>query len=213
MAAPNYLLFDLDGTLSDPLRGIARSINYALAAFGYSTAPEAELARFIGPPLDKTIALLTKTDSTDHIRELVAKFRERFGEKGYKENTLYPAIPKVLERLKNRDIPMAVCTSKRGDFAQKIITMFDLDPYFDFVSGGDIGISKVQQIKGLLDQGRISGDSIMIGDRDVDIIAAHENGLNACGVLWGYGSREELEKENPEHLFVRPAELKHLELS
>ncbi len=207
MTAANYLLFDLDGTLSDPLEGIARSINYALDAFGYPTAPEADLARFIGPPLDKTFALLADTDSQDHIRDLVAKFRERFGDKGYRENKLYPGIPKILELFKARDLPMAVCTSKRGDFAKKIITMFDLDPYFEFVSGGDIGITKGQQIRTLIEQNRISLMSIMIGDRDVDIIAARENGLSACGVLWGYGSREELENENPEYLFTIPEEL------
>ncbi|MCG8634325.1 MAG: HAD hydrolase-like protein [Desulfobacterales bacterium] len=209
MAAP-YLLFDLDGTLSDPLQGIARSINYALGAFGYPTEPEADLARFIGPPLDKTFALLAGTGSEDHIRELVTKFRERFGDIGYKENTLYPGIPPVLEQLKERGVPMAVCTSKRADFAQKIISMFDLDPYFEFVSGGDIGISKGQQIQGLVGQDRISRSSIMIGDRDVDIIAARENSLPACGVLWGYGSREELESENPEYLVTTPDELEAL---
>lgn len=203
----SYFLFDLDGTLSDPLQGIARSINYTLEAFGYPVVPEDSLGRFIGPPLDNTFAALTGTDSQNHIRELVDKYRERFGKIGYRENTLYPGIPGMLEALKARGVAMAVCTSKRQDFARKIITMFGLDPFFDFVSGGDIGIAKGQQIRSLLEQGRISKDSIMIGDRDVDIRAASENGLDGWGVLWGYGSREELEKEGPERILTSPEQV------
>ena len=207
MTPKSYLLFDLDGTLSDPLPGIARSINYALKAFGYPEEPEAGLGRFIGPPLDLTFRALAKTDDEDHIRELVETFRVRFGDIGYRENTLYPGIPEALTALKAVDRNMAVCTSKRGDFAEKIIRMFGLDSYFDFVSGGDIGISKGQQIRGLLDEGRISGDSIMIGDREMDVIAARENGLAAWGVLWGYGSRGELEAIGPDRILTGPDQL------
>ncbi|HCY88148.1 MAG TPA: HAD family hydrolase [Desulfobacteraceae bacterium] len=205
---PNpYLLFDLDGTLSDPLPGIARSINYALEAFGYPGEPEADLGRFIGPPLDLTFRELAGTDDKDHVRELVEKFRERFGEIGYRENTLYPGIPEALAQLKKAGRAMAVCTSKRGDFAQRIVTMFGLDHYFDFVSGGDIGISKGRQIRRILDDGRISGETIMIGDRKMDVIAARQNGLVSWGVLWGYGSRAELEAVSPDRLLSGPKEL------
>lgn len=202
-----YLLFDLDGTLSDPLTGIARSINYALAGFGYPESPEEELARYIGPPLDRTFRILAGTESDTHVRELVDRFRERFGDVGYRENTLYPGIPEALEALKRKGHAMGVCTSKRGDFAQKIITMFGLEPFFDFVSGGDIGISKGRQIRELLDAGRISPGSAMIGDREMDVIAAQENGLAAWGVLWGYGSRDELSAVSPDRLFTTPWDL------
>ncbi len=198
------VLFDLDGTLSDPLPGIARSINYALAAFGYSEHPEPSLGRFIGPPLDQTFAILAQTRSQDHIKELVDKFRERFKDIGYRENSLYPGVKSALEEIHDHGMAMAVCTSKRGDFAEKIIKMFELDHLFDFVSGGDIGISKGSQIASLMDDGRVDKHALMIGDRDLDLKAGHANGLATGGVLWGYGSRGELEKENPAWLFDAP---------
>lgn len=212
MKAKDYLLFDLDGTLSDPLKGIAGSINYALAAWGYPVQPESSLARFIGPPLDSTFAELARTNASSHIMELVEKFRERFKEKGYRENKLYPGIVRALEDLEARQIPMAVCTSKRKDFAQKVITLFGLDHFFDFISGGDVGISKGQQIRELLDRGTISRASIMIGDRNSDIKAGQENGLDAWGVLWGYGSREELETSGADRLFETPDEWKDIQI-
>lgn len=201
-----FLLFDLDGTLSDPLDGIARSINYALAAHGYDTHPEASFAQFIGPPLDDTFRELTGSPDEAHIRELVASFRERFGETGYKENRLYPGVRDALEQLREKGVSLAVCTSKRTDFAEKIIAMFGLDHLMAFVNGGDIGIRKVKQIADLLAKGLIPGHTIMIGDRYVDLRAAHNNGLASAGVLWGYGSREELAAEHPAWLLDAPGE-------
>ena len=212
MAPKSYLLFDLDGTLSDPLEGIANSINYALAAFGYETRPVTDLGRFIGPPLDLTFRELAPGDRTasgerDHILVLVEKFREYFGRQGYAENRLYQGIPQLLKAFHRQGLPMGVCTVKRKDFAQKIIRMFELDPYFDFISGGDIGAGKGDQIAQLLKQGMISPGSIMIGDREGDITAARENGLGSAGVLWGYGSREELAAVSPDWLFEKPSDL------
>ena len=125
----DLILFDLDGTLSDPLPGIARSINYALAAFDYPEHAEPSLGRFIGPPLDETFAILTQTKSQGHIKELVDKFRERFKDIGYRENSLYPGVRAALEDLRLHGRTMAVCTSKRGDFAEKIIKMFNEGSY------------------------------------------------------------------------------------
>lgn len=207
MNTQRHLLFDLDGTLSDPLEGIAKSINYALKAFGYEQRQEPVLAKYIGPPIDKTFSELADTDDSDHILALVAKFRERFGDKGYKENKLYPNIRQTLESLHEKKIPMGVCTSKREDFAKRIIDMFDLTHLFEFISGGDVGISKGQQINRLLNSGKIGTNAVMIGDRDVDIRAAHENGLDGFGVLWGYGSRKELEAADPKGVFKQPCEM------
>ena len=206
----DLILFDLDGTLSDPLPGIARSINYALAAFDYPEHAEPSLGRFIGPPLDETFAILTQTKSQGHIKELVDKFRERFKDIGYRENSLYPGVRAALEDLRTHCRAMAVCTSKRGDFAEKIIKMFKLDHLFDFISGGDIGISKGSQIAALMDSGRVDKHALMIGDRDLDLKAGHANGLATGGVLWGYGSRGELEKENPAWLFEAPGEWREI---
>jgi phosphoglycolate phosphatase len=202
----DLLLFDLDGTLSDPLEGISRSINYALEHFSYAPRAASELAAYIGPPLDQTFSILTGITDEKWLLELVTKYRERYLEVGYAENVLYPEVKETLSRLYNAGVPMAVCTSKREDLARKILQMFDLQDYFLFVSGGDVGIHKWQQIEMLLAQNSITKSSLMIGDRAVDLMAAHKNGLASAGVLWGYGSEAELFAERPAYLFKKPGE-------
>lgn len=198
------LLFDLDGTLSDPLEGIGRSLNYALAHFGYDPKPLPELGQYIGPPLDQTLRQLTGAADPDHIQALVDRFRIRFGRIGYRENHLYQGIPELLAHLRDKGAVMGVCTAKRRDFAEKIVEMFGLAPFFELVSGGDVGIRKADQIRDLLEADQITEQTIMIGDRAGDITAARENGLRSAGVLWGYGSREELVAARPDWLFDSP---------
>ena len=203
----DVLLFDLDGTLSDPLEGIGRSLNHALAHFGYPTRPLAELARYIGPPLDVGFRELTGSNSAAHIDELVVRYRERYGDIGYAENTLYAGIPEMLASLRACGYRMGVCTSKRADFAEKILALFGLREHFDFVSGGEIGTPKWQQLGALCTNGLASTRSLMVGDRAFDMIAAHRNKLTAAGVLWGFGDQDELQAENPRHLFTQPAQI------
>jgi phosphoglycolate phosphatase len=203
----DVLLFDLDGTLSDPLVGIGRSINYALAHFGHPELPLSQLAVHVGPPLDQAFSAITGLRSSSALGGFVAKYRERYGEIGYSENVLYPGIPEALHSLAGAGIPLGVCTSKRTDFAEKILELFGLRSYFTFVCGGEIGTQKWQQIQDLLANGAVSQSTVMVGDRAVDISAAHRNGLHAAGVLWGYGSREELAAEQPRYLFSAPQEL------
>ena len=205
--ARDVILFDLDGTLSDPLVGIGRSINYALSHFGYAELPLAELAVHVGPPLDQSFSIITGVTVTSKLEDFVAKYRERYGEIGYSENVLYPGIAETLHFLSDAGLTLGVCTSKRVDFAEKILDLFGLSSYFSFLSGGEIGTHKWQQIQALLETGAISKSTVMVGDRAVDITAAHRNGLEAAGVLWGHGSREELEAEQPRYLFTTPAEL------
>jgi len=201
------LLFDLDGTISDPLEGFVRSINYALEACSYPPYQGSVLSQYVGPPLEDTFKTLTGADDDRTVSELVKKYRDRYAEIGYAENMLYPGIREALESLTRNDIPMGVCTTKRQDFAEKILQRFDLRPYFRFISGGDIGIKKWQQIEALLSNNAIDRNTIMIGDRAIDLSAAHQNGLVSAGVLWGYGSRSELESAAPRHLLVHPGEL------
>ncbi len=204
---PGFILFDLDGTISDPLPGFARSINYALAHFDYPIVEPAALAKYIGPPLEETLKTVSGETSPGRIGELVLKYRERYGDVGYSENVLYAGMPEAIAMLAAAKVPLAVCTSKRTDFAERILRMFNLQQHFSFVSGGDIGIQKWQQIESLLAAGTISSSSIMVGDRSVDMIAAHRNGLQAGAVLWGHGSKEELVAESPEYIFQNPPDL------
>lgn len=213
MAAPHDLvLFDLDGTLSDPLLGIGRSINYALSTFGYASLELSELANCVGPPLDETFKSITGVTSPSRLNSLVAKYRERYADIGYAENVLYPGIAEALTSLSEAGVPLAVCTSKRKDFAERILEMFGLRSCFSFVDGGDIGVHKWQQIEGLLSQRSVSTSTVMVGDRALDMVAAHRNGLQAAGALWGHGSRAELVSERPRYLFDSPLKLLMLDL-
>lgn len=206
----DLLLFDLDGTLSDPLEGIGRSINYALTHFGFPEQTMADLAAYIGPPLDESFRIITSVHDAAVIGALVAKYRERYAEVGYCENVLYPGIAEALDSLDRAGMPMAVCTSKRVDFAEQILEMFGLRHHFRFVSGGEIGTHKWQQMAALRSQNQVTPSSVMIGDRDVDMVAAHRNGLTAAAVLWGYGSPAELHAEAPRYCFTAPADLQQL---
>lgn len=206
----DLVVFDLDGTLSDPLEGIGNSINYALAHFCYPPLGLADLAIYIGPPIDETFKAITGSGAESAIKALVAKYRERYADVGYSENVLYPGVSAALQSLSAADVPMAVCTSKRRDFADKILEMFGLVRYFRFVDGGEIGIQKWQQLEALLSQGRVSRSSVMVGDRAIDMIAAHKNRMHAAGVLWGYGTYAELANETPRYFFASPGELSKL---
>ena len=116
------------------------------------------------------------------------------------------ALLTCLEILATR-FPLAVCTSKRVDFAEIILDLFNISHLFKVVSGGDVGISKSRQLAELLANGLVGQDSIMVGDRNVDMIAANDNGLLAVGVLWGYGDYEELIHENPYLILGSPNHL------
>jgi phosphoglycolate phosphatase len=204
---PARLIFDLDGTISDPAVGIARSFNYALEHFGHRPISEASVSPWIGPPLDHSFRLLTGVSAPEHIAQLVAKYRERYAEVGYSENVLYAGIPEALASLAGAGIELALCTSKRIDFAEAILGMFGLRQYFVAVSGGDIGIQKQQQLAALLAQGAVTTSALMIGDRAVDVESAHANRLEAVGVLWGHGAEEELLAAKPSRLLRQPCEL------
>ena len=206
--AYDYLIFDLDGTISDPKIGITQSINYALEQHHFDPLPLDELSRFIGPPLDKTFTEITRRSDAELIASLVSKYRERYGDIGYSENILYDGMKDTLLALYEQSgCKLGICTSKRGDFALRILDMFDLLDLFSFVDGAEIGTEKWQQLENLLNKGVISTRSVMIGDRSNDLHAANYNQLDSAAVLWGYGSRAELEKEKPGYYLHQPQEL------
>ncbi|MBV1878759.1 MAG: HAD hydrolase-like protein [Pseudomonadales bacterium] len=204
----DYLIFDLDGTISDPKQGFTRSINHALKFHGFRERDEDELATFIGPPLDASFASLAATTDSTLINALVEKYRERYAEIGYAENILYPGVVSALAQLSSiPEVQLGICTSKPAHFAEKILELFSIRQHFTFVSGGDVGIEKCQQLATLLEQGIINHKSLMIGDRYIDLTAAHKNHLQAVGVLWGYGSHTELIAHKPARMLSNPSEL------
>ncbi len=201
------MMFDLDGTLTDPLLGFARSINYALTAVDLPTRTEDSLSQFIGPQIESTMVQLIGRDHPALVEKLIFKYRERYNDIGFKENTIYDGIRETLQSLNDTGQKMSVCTSKPSKPARLVLEHFDLSQYFEFVSGGDNGIQKWDQIQQLLHDETISSDTIMIGDRYVDMTAAHRNDLHAIGVLWGHGSKAELSAENPKRLIEHPKAL------
>ena len=205
--AARVVVFDLDGTISDPLLGFGRSINHALRRQGLPERAPADLARFIGPPLYESAVELTGSADPDAHARLIADYRQRYGETGYAENTLYDGMPAVLHALRDSGATLGLCTSKRADFAERILGLFGLRELFAFVSGGDIGVHKWQQLQALREAGAVDGDSVMVGDRAIDVTSAHRNGLHACGVLWGFGSLAELRAERPHYIAEKPEDL------
>jgi phosphoglycolate phosphatase len=204
------LVFDLDGTISDPALGIVRSMNHALAAFGFDSLSATCVSNYIGPPIDDAFRALVPLAKGDLVMRLVAKFRERYSEVGYSENVLYPGISENLQYLVRNGIPLGVCTTKRVDFAERILKHFEIRDYFEFVSGGDVGIQKRQQLENLLTERVIGRAATMIGDRSVDIKAAHANGLFSVGVLWGHGTEAELLDAGAQRLLSCPSQIGEL---
>jgi phosphoglycolate phosphatase len=196
------ILFDLDGTLSDPVLGIGRSINFASNATALRRWPRGGLA-LDRPTAGREFRAITGRDDDATIHALVAAYRERYGDIGYAENVVYDGVPEALAALADAGLAMGLVTSKRRDFGEKILALFQLDRYFRFVDGGEIGVQKWQQIEALRERGVVGPKAVMVGDRAVDLIAAHRNGLAGAGVLWGHGSREELLAESPRYLFRR----------
>ena len=201
------VVFDLDGTLSDPGVGIERSLNHALVSFGYRRLAPGKVATFIGPPLDQVFRSLVGAVGDKRIGDLIAKYRERYADVGYAENVIYPGITKALQTLFDDGVVLGICTSKRADFAERILQRFGIREHFHFVSGGDMGVAKADQLACLVRERRVDASSIMVGDRAVDIAAAKANGLASAGVLWGFGSADELRAAAPSVLVASPEEL------
>ena len=133
-SAKNCLVFDLDGTISDPGSGIIRCYNHALQHHGYDTVDRGSLLKLIGPPLDVGFKTLVPTAGEEEIAGLVSAYRERYSAEGFSENEIYPGIAKALEQLKKCNVKMGICTSKRVDFAERILSLFEISDYFDFLS-------------------------------------------------------------------------------
>jgi phosphoglycolate phosphatase len=188
--------------------GISRCMNFALSSHGYQPRSESEIKTYIGPPLELALSEFSGSKDVDHIKALVATYRERYGEFGYAENRVYDGIYELLDRLQAQGFRMGVCTSKFEKYAIKVLEEFKLDHYFQFLSGsGAYGGNKAEQLQMLLDNNIVEDSSLMIGDRDIDLISARNTGLRSAGVLWGFGSEQELSAEQPDILANSPAQL------
>lgn len=207
------LLFDLDGTLTDPKVGITESIRYALAKMERPYPPDASLDWCIGPPLQETFATLLQTDDPALSQEALRFFRERFSTVGLFENTLYPAIPTLLQTLQTAGFKLFIATSKPAVYARRIVDHFDLAQYFLLVYGSELDgrlTHKNELIQHILQSEALNpAHTLMIGDREHDILGAQTNGVSAAGVTWGYGSQQELTAAGALTLLHHPDDLLH----
>jgi len=201
------LVFDLDGTISDPSSGIVSCVNYALGKCGFELQSPEAISAEIGPPLDIMFNKFIPGISDLQMESMVTAYRERFVVKGFAENFLYQGIAEAIDSLHREGFRLGVCTSKPERSARRVLAHFGLLSCFEFVSGGDIGVAKGSQLAELLQENAIDKDAVMIGDRGVDLVAGAQNGLRTVGVLWGFGSVEELSAENPELILESVSDL------
>jgi len=205
------LLFDLDGTLTNSFTGITRCLSYALTRLDRTVPDLQKLKKCIGPPLKTSFAYLLDSNDDQLIEEALTNYRERFSSIGLFENEVYEDIPETLESLKKNGHILYVATSKPGVFAKKIINHFNLNKYFKGVFGSELDGTrgdKTALLSYLLENESISpSETIMIGDRKYDMIGAKANKISGLGVLWGFGTQEELETSGARTCILYPKEL------
>ncbi len=196
----NYevILFDLDGTLTDPGEGITNSVACALDKFGIQVEDRKQLYKFIGPPLIDSFEKYYGFSKED-ARLAVDYYREYYRDKGIMENLLYDGVEELLRQLFLAGKKICLATSKPEEFAKQIWEHFKLAQYFYFIGGAKMDETRTKKdevIQYVLKQCNISDCSkvLMVGDREYDILGAKQFGIDSVGVLFGYGSREELER-------------------
>ncbi|MCM3454821.1 HAD family hydrolase [Heyndrickxia oleronia] len=214
MSEYKVILFDLDGTLSDPKMGITKSVQYALEKMNIVEPNIDKLECFIGPPLQVSFAEYYNFDEKN-TQKAIDLYRERFKEKGMYENELYKDIPQLLKSLKEQQYTLVVATSKPTVFSEQILKYFNIEQYFDLIVGSNLDgtrTSKTEIIQYILDKYNEHklDDFIMIGDRKHDIIGANNTGIDSIGVTYGYGSYEELSNSNPSYIVNSVMELKNI---
>ena len=201
------IYFDLDGTLTDPKPGITRCIQYALQRLDHPTIPTAdELTWCIGPPLRSSfVTLLGGDQSADRA---VALYRERFSDIGLYENGVYDGIDEVLTALRASGHRLFVATSKAHVYAERIIDHFGLRRHFERVFGAELDGTRADKshlLEYALKEVAVDpAKTLMIGDRRHDMVGAKNNGMKGIGVLYGYGSRDELLEAGAHHVCATP---------
>lgn len=204
----NVILFDLDGTITDPGIGITNSVAYALKKHGITVEDRAELYKFIGPPLHLSFEEYYGLDG----QQAVEEYREYYRDKGIYENVVYSGVEAMLKKLNEAGKKVILATSKPEIFAREILRYFNLADYFYYAAGANLDgtlTDKAEVIAYALAEGGVTDKStvLMVGDRKHDIIGAKKNGIDSMGVLYGYGSREELEAAGADYIAATVEEI------
>ncbi len=204
------LFFDLDGTVSNNFQGISRCLNFALDRLGLRQLTDDEVLPFVGPPFRESLPRVFPGIDAEAALRL---YRERYEHTGWLENSVYDGMAQAIRTLHLQGFTIALCTSKPRIFAERIIEHFDLVRYFDGIHGPELDGKfdrKTDLLEHLIAHYKAAPENaVMIGDRDKDVEAAQHVGAHSLGVLWGFGSVEELREAGAKHIVARPDELVH----
>ena len=206
-----YILFDLDGTLTDPARGITASVNHALGYFGKAVDDISELNIYIGPPLIPSFQEFHGLTADEAVKAL-GYYRERFVAKGIFENEVYEGIPGLLSRLKEEGYILILATSKPEEFAARILSHFGLSEYFHLVAGNTMEETrpkKVDVIRYIMEEYPEidGGNTVMVGDRKYDTEGAAACGIDTIGCIFGYGDLAEHAAAGTKHIAETPEDI------
>lgn len=210
--APEAVLFDLDGTLTDSAPGLLNCIRYALDEMGIEHPDDNTMRTFLGPPLWVTFRDHFGLDETGVVRA-IELYRARYHDTGMFENTVYDGIPNTLDALREANIRMAIATSKPEYSATRILEHFDLAQYFEFIGADDLEGTRASKAKVIAHVLANTGldpttqNLTMVGDRRHDVEGAAAHGIDTIGVLWGYGDHEELTGAGARRIVSTPADL------
>jgi phosphoglycolate phosphatase len=206
------LLFDLDGTLTDPREGITRCLQYGLEQLGQPYPNRDELVRYIGPPLRWTFPRLLGTDDPALVDAAVRYYRQRYTDVGLFENVVYAGIPELLKNLRQDGFELIVVTAKPTVYATRIVSHFGLDSYFADVFGPRLSgrfDDKTELVEHVVAERNLDPEqAVMIGDRATDIAAGKANGTRTLAVTYGFGSLEELTAAGPDQICNSPAQIR-----
>jgi len=204
-----HVLFDLDGTLTDPKEGFVRSIQFAFSELNIELDPDINLESYIGPPIHDTFKKLCGAGAP--VDQAISLYRQRYTTIGLFENELYEGILECLEQIISRADSIHVATSKPTVYSKRIIQHFKLDQYFVEVFGSNLDgtlSDKTELLDHILQHQQIAAeDTVMVGDTRFDMIAAKNHDIRALGVLWGYGSAEDLKNTGADQLCSHPGEI------
>lgn len=205
------ILFDLDGTLTDPGEGITNSVAHALSKYGIEVSDKRELYKFIGPPLRDSFMKYYGFSENEALKAIEC-YREYFRDKGIFENKVYDGVEDMLRKLHTDGKKVVLATSKPVEFALRILEYFDLKKYFAVVAGASMDSSRSKKGDVIAYALSMCGDTdkstaVMIGDREHDIIGAKENGLASIGVLYGYGDEAELKNAGADYIAETPEDI------
>lgn len=205
------ILLDLDGTLSDSRPGIADSFRFTLRELGHDPDRAGDLTWAVGPPIAVSLERLLRPFGDDRAAEALTIYRARYSAVGLYNCTLYPGVVPMMERLRDAGVTMCLATSKRRDFAERVIDHLGLRPFLKGIYGALPGGGldhKDDLLRHILTEQRLAPETtIMLGDRHHDIDAAKANALRSIGALWGYGGRTELEAAGADMIAAQAADV------